>query len=68
MIGYMSGVTNEDLQKERDEVLETDAGVIRSLSSYIRSMMQDECICVVGSEEKVRKADCGLLVKEQLLH
>ena len=68
LMGYMSGVTDEDLQKERDEVLETDAGVIRSLSSYIRSMMQDECICVVGSEEKVRKADCGLLVKEQLFH
>ena len=68
LMGYMSGITDEDLQRERDEVLAADVNVIRSLSAYIRSMMQDECICVVGAEEKVKKAECGLLVKEQLFH
>ena len=68
LMGYMSGITDEDLQRERDEVLSADVSVIRSLSAYIRSMMQDECICVVGAEEKVKKAECGLLVKEQLFH
>jgi hypothetical protein len=40
-------------QKERDELLQTDDAVIRSLAEYIRAFMEQEYICVIGGEEKI---------------
>lgn len=53
---YMTGVTQEDIQRERDEVLGTDGDTFRGLSEYIRAFMQDDCLCVVGSSARIEKA------------
>lgn len=42
-------------QKERDELLGADEGTIRSLSDYISAFMEQNYICVIGSEEKIRE-------------
>ncbi len=52
---YFSGLTSEDLQKERDEILSASSEQIRALAPLVRSVLKEEAICVVGSEEKIRK-------------
>ena len=50
---YLSNVTFEEIQKERDEVLNTTSDIIHTLAPYVKSFIQDGCICVVGNEEKI---------------
>lgn len=51
---YMRGITIDMIQKERNEVMDVTAEDIRSLGAYIRAFMGDECLCVVGNEQKIR--------------
>ncbi len=53
---YLAGLTDEDFQKERDELLSVDQDKIRSLSRYIDAFLEDEILCVVGSKEKIGEA------------
>lgn len=53
MSSYMRGITEEMLQKERDELLATDCEKIRSLAPYLEAFLDDKCLCVVGNEEKI---------------
>lgn len=52
--GYMTHYPYERVQQDRDELLATDADTIRGLAAYIRAFMEDECLCVVGNEEKIK--------------
>ena len=51
---YLRGVTMDMFQKERDEIINAAPEDIRSLGAYIRAFMEDDCLCVVGSEQKIR--------------
>ena len=50
---YRLGITEDDLQKERDELLSCTAENIRSLKAYVEDALKDENICVVGTQSKV---------------
>ena len=50
---YYTHKTLADKQKSRDEVLSCDVNTVRSLAKYIREIMKEEAICVVGAEEKI---------------
>ena len=50
---YLSGVTMEDLQKERDEIRNVTQEDIRNLSGLTKSVMDAGNICVIGNEGKV---------------
>ncbi|MCR5650520.1 MAG: insulinase family protein [Lachnospiraceae bacterium] len=50
---YMSRVTFEELQEERDSILSCSQKSIRELAQYLELTMKDDVICVVGSEEKI---------------
>ena len=52
---YMTKQIEEDLQRERDELLEANEETIRGLSKYVESFLQDDCICVVGAAAKVKE-------------
>lgn len=52
---YLSGVTDEELQKDRDEVLAATPEVIRSLAPIVRAVSDSGIICVVGDERKLRE-------------
>ena len=54
MSGYMTHYTYEQAQKERDELLVTSPEKIRELAEYIQAFMEDDCLCVVGNEEKIK--------------
>lgn len=52
---YMSGLTFEDVQRERDEILSCDTSKIRQLADYIDAVISDDALVVVGSESKIDK-------------
>ncbi len=50
---YMSGITYEDLQKTRDEVLDATVEDIRALAAPIEAAISQRNICVVGNEDAI---------------
>ncbi len=63
---YMSGITYEMLQKSRDEVLDATPEDIRELAAYIRAFMEEDCLCVVGNEQKVKSEEGKFMKIENL--
>ncbi|MBQ8317427.1 MAG: insulinase family protein [Lachnospiraceae bacterium] len=53
---YIIGLTDEDLQKDRDQVLATDVDTIRSLAPYVEATINNNIICAVGGESKLEAA------------
>lgn len=66
--GYLTHYDFARVQKERDELLATDADTIRGLAGYIRAFMEDECLCVVGNEEKIKEQEKLFTRIEYLFH
>ncbi|WP_160672816.1 insulinase family protein [Clostridium sp. C8-1-8] len=52
---YLSNITAEDIQRERDEVLKADEKVIRSFAPLVQCVMEQDLICVVGNENKIKE-------------
>ena len=51
---YMRGITKEDRQRERDEVLATNVETIKEYNKLIEDIMKKDFICVVGDEKKIK--------------
>ncbi|MBO5337734.1 MAG: insulinase family protein [Lachnospiraceae bacterium] len=54
---YMTGVTEEMMQKERDELLAATQEDIRKLAAYIRAFMEQDYLCVVGNANKIKEEE-----------
>jgi len=52
---YLRGITQEDRQRRRDEVLGARQEDIRALAPLIDSCMKENVYCVFGNEEKIRE-------------
>lgn len=52
---YMNKVSKEMIQKERNEILDAKVEDIRSLASIVKSVLDADCLCVVGNEEKIEQ-------------
>ena len=50
---YLTGLTEEMLQKEREEILHANQEDIRKLSGIVRSILKENALCVIGNEEKL---------------
>ena len=50
---WLSGVTYEMLQRERDEVLQADQEAIRQLAGPVEEILKQNYLCVVGNERKI---------------
>ena len=59
---YLAGMTEEQAQQIRDEILSTTAEDIRKTKPMIEAMLAADCICTVGSAAKVE--ECKDLFKE----
>lgn len=55
MNAYLQDLTEEMLQKDRDEVRNATAEDIRALSDMIQSVLQDPSVCVIGNEDAIQK-------------
>ncbi len=52
---YLSGVSDKDIQRERDEVLAASPADIRALEPLVKCILADACICVIGNEDMLTK-------------
>lgn len=52
---YFCGVTEDILQRERDEILHADVSDVRALAPLVEAILSEDAICVVGSESAVEK-------------
>lgn len=52
---YLSNFTYEDLQKEREEIINADVEKIKSFAPMIKDLMKEDYICVLGNEEKIKE-------------
>ncbi|HEX3077484.1 MAG TPA: hypothetical protein VHQ24_11540 [Lachnospiraceae bacterium] len=52
---YLSGLTTEDYQKERDEILSATKEDIRALANLVASVTKENNICVIGNETKLKE-------------
>jgi len=52
---YIRGITYEDVQKARDEVLSTDSRKIKRFSEMLDDLMKNGYYCVIGNEAKIKE-------------
>lgn len=52
---YLSNITKEDIQKERDEVLSCTKEDIREFANMIKDCMDQNYICVLGNSIKIKE-------------
>lgn len=50
---YLCGVTYEDIQRERDEVISATDEDIRGLAELVEAVLSQKNFCVIGNEEKI---------------
>ncbi|MGN0342526.1 MAG: insulinase family protein [Roseburia sp.] len=49
-----SNVTYEDIQRERDEILNAQPEHMRGLADMMEAILQQDCLCVIGAEENLK--------------
>ncbi len=54
-INYFTGLTQEDIQKERDEILSATAKDIKALARMAADVLKNNYICVLGNETKIKE-------------
>ena len=55
LAAYLCHITQEDLQRERDEILSATPGNIRALAPLVEAVLKEHCICVIGNGEKIKE-------------
>ena len=68
LAGYMTNLSYERVQQERDELLAVSRETIRGLAGYVRAFLEDDCLCVVGNEERIKESGALFERVEQLFH
>ncbi len=56
-VAYLMGLTDEDLQRDRDEVLGADVQAIRALAPYVDAATEGDVICAIGDENKIQSSE-----------
>lgn len=52
---YISGITKEMLQKDRDEILATNQETIRALAPIVEECMSMNYVCALGNHDKMKE-------------
>lgn len=65
---YMTNISMEQLQRERDELLATTDETLKGLHRYVEAFMSGKCLCVVGNGERIRENESMFGKIEQLFH
>ena len=56
MTHYLSDLSDEDIQKTRDQILDASPADIRAIAAPVRAAMDQNYFCVIGNEEKIKAA------------
>ena len=57
MSAYLKNLSIEEIQKERDEILNANEEDIRNLADLVEAILSDDNICVIGNENTIRKEE-----------
>lgn len=68
MGGYLTGLSMERVQKEREELLATTRETLCGLYKYVQAFMDGEYLCVIGNGEKIKENKELFYKVEQLFH
>lgn len=55
MAAYLTNLTYEDVQKEREQVLTAKDSDIRALKAHVQAVLKTNNLCVIGGEEKIEE-------------
>ena len=67
LTAYIKNIPIEEIQKERDEVLNATQEDVRNLADLIEAVLKDECFCVIGNENNIREeSDMFMEIKSLL--
>ena len=64
---YLSGITYDDLQRTRDQVLDAKVEDIQALAEPVKAAMSQGYICVVGNESAI-EANANLFTSIENLY
>lgn len=65
---YLSGITDEMMQKEREQVLDAAPEDIRALAPLVEAVLATGSICVIGNEEKIKRDSAMFNTIDNLFH
>ena len=54
---YISGITQEEVQKTRDEVLSTNLDNLKAFAPLLADTMEEDYLCVLGNENKIKNKE-----------
>lgn len=63
---YLEGITYEQIQKERNEILNAQPEDIRRLADLVEAVLKKDSICVIGNENMIKES-AGLFENVQRL-
>lgn len=66
MSAYLSNLTIEQIQKERNQVLNATVEDIRALGEIVDAVLLEDAICVIGNEEQIEKEKDLFMTLENL--
>ena len=52
---YLSGLSYEDIKRERDEIINVTQEDIRELARLVEAVLDQGHICVIGNESKIEE-------------
>ncbi|MBQ3105086.1 MAG: insulinase family protein [Lachnospiraceae bacterium] len=55
LTAYMTNQTEEDFQRERDQLLAATPEDIRGLADHVEAFLDQDCVCVVGTRNKIEE-------------
>lgn len=53
---YLEGITYEQIQKERNEILNAQPEDIRRLADFVEAVLKKDSICVIGNENMIKES------------
>lgn len=56
MSAYLEGITYEQIQKERNEILNAQPEDIRRLADLVEAVLKKDSICVIGNENMIKES------------
>ena len=65
---YLSDVTEEMIQKDREEILNVTEKDIQKLAEYVDAFLEEKCICVVGTTPKIEESKELFTTVDSLFH
>ena len=55
MVAYLTGISQEEMQKTRDQIIDATPADIRALAPLVKAVLTDNSICVIGNEDAIEK-------------